>query len=110
VAWECEGPVRDAAKAVCPLKCRLRQGAASDNPPDDQASTREQVDWAGFPIDLDLAFSPQQRDKVYVQHLMRKRGAQLWPWLLRGAQLCVCEEAADHGHLDSDAAQDYVRS
>ena len=107
MARECDGPVRDAVKAVCPLQCRLRHGA---NPPSDQGSAGDQVDWAGFPIDLDLAFSQQQRDKVYVQHLMRKRGAQLWRWLQDGAQPCVCEIAADHGHRDPDAAQDYVPS
>ena len=32
----------------------------------------------GFLTELDLAFSRDQREKVYVQHLMRKRGAQLW--------------------------------
>ncbi len=110
MARECDGPVRDAVHAVCPLQCRLRHGAASDNPPSDQASTGDQVDWAGFPVDLDLAFSQRQRDKVYVQHLMRKRGAYLWRWLPDGAQLCVCETATDHGHLDLDAAEDYVRS
>jgi hypothetical protein len=41
---------------------------------------------------------------------MRKRGAQLWPWLPAATQLCVCETMADHGHLDLDATQDYVRS
>lgn len=49
----------------------------------DQALTiegSEKVDWAGLPIDLDLAFSSNQRDRVYVQHVMRKRGAQTWRW------------------------------
>jgi hypothetical protein len=101
VARECDGPVRDAVKTDCPLQCRLRHGAATDNPPSDQASARDQVDWAGFPIDLDLAFSPQQRDKVYAQHLMRKRGAQLWRWLHDGAEPCACEIAAEDGSLDS---------
>jgi hypothetical protein len=55
---------------------------------------------AGFPTDLDLAFSRAQRDKVYEQHLMRERGAQLWRWLRGGAQLCVCEIAAEHEDLD----------
>ncbi len=108
MARECDGPVKDALNAVCPLQCRLRRGAASDNPPSDQASTRDQVDWAGFPVDLDLAFSQRQRDKVYAQHLMRNRGAHLWP--PHGAQLCVCEAATDHGHLDLDTAKDYLRS
>jgi sulfite reductase (NADPH) flavoprotein alpha-component len=79
----------------------------------------------GFLTELDLAFSRDQREKVYVQHLMRKRGAQLWHWLQDGAQLYVCgnadpmskdvdralcEIAAEHGKLDPDAAKAYVRS
>jgi hypothetical protein len=110
VAPECDGPVRDIVKAVCPLQCQLRHGPASDNPSSDQASRGDRVDWAGFPIDLDLAFSQRQRDKVYAQHLMRMRGAQLRRWLPNCAQLCVCETATDHGRVDLDAAQDYVRS
>jgi hypothetical protein len=107
VARECDGPVRDVVNAVCPLQCRLRHGATHSS---DQGSAGDQVDWAGFPIDLDLAFSQLQRDKVYMQHLMRKRGAQLWRRLPDGAQLCVCEIAADLAHLDPDAAPDYVPS
>jgi NADPH-dependent sulfite reductase flavoprotein alpha-component len=85
----------------------------------------EQMRADGFLTELDLAFSRDQRDKVYVQHLMRKRGAQLWSWLQDGAQLYVCgtadpmakdvdhalcEIAADHGRLDPDAAKSYVES
>ncbi|EUA00728.1 oxidoreductase NAD-binding domain protein [Mycobacterium kansasii 824] len=79
----------------------------------------------GFLTELDLAFSRDQREKVYVQHLMRRRGAQLWQWLQDGAQLYVCgnadpmakdvdrtlcDIAAEHGHLDTEAATAYVRS
>jgi sulfite reductase alpha subunit-like flavoprotein len=75
--------------------------------------------------ELDLAFSRDQRDKIYVQHLMRKRGDQLWRWLQDGAQLYVCgnadpmakdvdralrEIAAEQGNLDPEAAQAYVQS
>ena len=94
MARECDRPGRDAVNTVCPLQCRLRHGAASDNSPSDRASARDQVRWAGFPVNLDLAFAQAQRDKVYVQHLMRERGAQLWRWLPDGGQLCVCEIAA----------------
>jgi hypothetical protein len=52
-----------------------------------------------------LAFSQEHRDKVYVQHLMRKRGAQLWRWLQNGAQPCVCNIAADDGPLYPHAAE-----
>jgi sulfite reductase (NADPH) flavoprotein alpha-component len=79
----------------------------------------------GFLTELDLAFSRDQRDKVYVQHLMRKRGAQLWQWLQDGAQLYVCGNAdpmakdvdraireivAEHGRLEPDSAKAYVQS
>jgi sulfite reductase (NADPH) flavoprotein alpha-component len=57
-----------------------------------------------------LAFSRKQRDKVYVQHLMRKREAQLWRWLPGGEQACVCDVAAENGNLDPDAGQAHVRS
>jgi NADPH-dependent sulfite reductase flavoprotein alpha-component len=42
---------------------------------------------------LDLAFSRDQRAKVYVQDRMREHGAQLWSWLQDGAQLYVCGDA-----------------
>ncbi|HWF28585.1 MAG TPA: hypothetical protein VG327_09435 [Mycobacterium sp.] len=89
---------------VCPLQCRRRYGAESLNP-GDQASARDHVDWAGLPINLDLAFSQAQRDKVYAQHLMRMRRAQLRFWLHGGARLCACEIAAEDTNLDADAAQ-----
>ena len=79
----------------------------------------------GLLTELDLAFSRDQTEKVYVQHLMRKRGSELWRWLQDGAQLYVCgnadpmakdvdralcEIAAEHGNLDRDAAREYVQS
>ncbi|OBH33642.1 reductase [Mycobacterium sp. E342] len=85
----------------------------------------EQMRSDGFLTELDLAFSRDQREKVYVQHLMRQRGAQLWHWLQDGAQLYVCgtadpmakdvdralcEIAAEHGRLEPDDAKEYVRS
>jgi sulfite reductase (NADPH) flavoprotein alpha-component len=79
----------------------------------------------GFLTELDLAFSRDQQDKVYVQHLMRKRGAELWAWLQDGAQLYVCgtadpmakdvdralcDIAAEFGKLEPEAAKAYVQS
>ena len=88
----------EGAKTACPLQCRLRHGAAGDTPPGGQASAATQVDWAGLPIDLDLAFSAVQRDNVYLQHLSRRRGAQLWRWSQDGAQPCACDIAAEYTH------------
>lgn len=99
MARECEEP-NGVMKTICPLHGRPANGAAND----DQASRPDQVNWAGLPINLDLAFSREQRDKVYVQHVMRKQGRRLWPWLHDGAQACVCEVAADHQRVRTDAA------
>lgn len=79
----------------------------------------------GLLTELDLAFSRDQQEKVYVQHLMRKRGAALWSWLQEGAQLyvcgsadpmakdvdqAICDIAAEHGKLDPEAARAFVQA
>lgn len=79
----------------------------------------------GLLTELDLAFSRDQREKVYVQHLMRKRGAELWSWLQDGAQLyvcgsadpmakdvdqAICDIAAEHGKLGAEAARAFVQA
>ncbi|WP_231117652.1 hypothetical protein [Mycobacterium intracellulare] len=87
MARECDGPDR-VLENGCRLQCRLRTADATEGPVD------ERVDWAGLPVNLDFAFSRDQRDKVYAQHLMRRRGAQFGPWR-RGASVCVCEFATD---------------
>ncbi len=73
---------------------------------------------------LDLAFSRDQRAKVYVQDRMRENGAQLWSWLQDGAHLYVCgdasrmakdvdrtlrEIAVAHGGLSEDEAAGYLK-
>ena len=42
---------------------------------------------------LDLAFSRDQAEKVYVQHRMRERSAELYAWLEAGAHFYVCGDA-----------------
>ncbi|WP_413642819.1 molybdopterin-dependent oxidoreductase [Mycobacterium sp. RTGN5] len=78
----------------------------------------------GFLNRLDLAFSRDQRKRIYVQDNMIDKGAQLWAWLQDGAHLYVCGDAAamardvdaaletiigTHGHLSAEAARDYKR-
>ncbi|MFB7635403.1 molybdopterin-dependent oxidoreductase [Streptomyces sp. NPDC056149] len=73
---------------------------------------------------LDLAFSRDQRNKVYVQDRMREHGPRLWQWLQDGAHFYVCGDAgrmakdvdqalkdiaAAQGNMDADEATDYVR-
>jgi sulfite reductase (NADPH) flavoprotein alpha-component len=43
---------------------------------------------------LDLAFSRDQADKVYVQHRLREHGRTLYDWLQDGAHLYVCGATA----------------
>jgi sulfite reductase (NADPH) flavoprotein alpha-component len=42
---------------------------------------------------LDVAFSRDQLDKVYVQHQLRRNGRELHAWLEGGAHLYVCGDA-----------------
>ncbi len=53
------------------------------------------VDWQrrGVLAKLDLAFSRDQTEKVYVQHRMRENAAELWAWLDKGAHFYVCGDA-----------------
>ncbi len=39
---------------------------------------------------LDLAFSRDQAEKLYVQHRMREQGRDIWAWLEDGAEFFVC--------------------
>ncbi|PRY06259.1 bifunctional nitrate reductase/sulfite reductase flavoprotein subunit alpha [Paraburkholderia sp. BL25I1N1] len=72
---------------------------------------------------LDVAFSRDQADKVYVQDRMREQGAQLWSWLEDGAHFYVCGDAnrmakdvdaalkevvARHGGMSDEKALEYV--
>jgi sulfite reductase (NADPH) flavoprotein alpha-component len=79
---------------------------------------------AGQLTRLDVAFSRDQAEKIYVQDRMRQNGAELWAWLQAGAHFYVCGDAkrmakdvdaalheiiAQHGAMDAAAAADYVK-
>ncbi|MFE3043964.1 molybdopterin dinucleotide binding domain-containing protein, partial [Kitasatospora indigofera] len=88
---------------------------------------REELDGfrrAGHLDRLDLAFSRDQRSKVYVQDRMREQGPRLWDWLQNGAHFYVCgdagrmakdvdlalrEIAVNHGGLTEEEAAGYVK-
>ncbi len=55
----------------------------------------EWQDWAksGLLSRIDLAFSRDQRDKIYVQHRMWEARRDLFAWLEDGASLYVCGDA-----------------
>jgi len=52
---------------------------------------------------LDLAWSRDQKEKVYVQNLMLQQGAELWKWFQDGAVFYVCGDASRMAK-DVDAA------
>ncbi|MEL7165324.1 MAG: assimilatory sulfite reductase (NADPH) flavoprotein subunit [Pseudomonadota bacterium] len=85
----------------------------------------ELQDWlkSGTLSRLDVSFSRDQADKIYVQDRMRDAGAELYAWLEQGAHLYVCGDAnrmakdvhaalvdivAEHGQKDREAAIAYV--
>ncbi|OCH10658.1 assimilatory sulfite reductase (NADPH) flavoprotein subunit [Aliivibrio fischeri] len=57
-----------------------------------------QVEWqkylkSGIVNQLDVAFSRDQQEKVYVQHRILEHAAQVWQWLQDGAYIYVCGDA-----------------
>jgi len=72
---------------------------------------------------VDVAFSRDQAQKIYVQHRLKEAGKELYSWLSNGAYLYVCGDAtamapdvhaalleivAQHGAMDADDAQAWV--
>ncbi|MEV2221778.1 hypothetical protein AB0E01_18125 [Nocardia vinacea] len=87
---------------------------------DELDTLREQ----GILTRLDVAFSRDQRAKIYVQDRMREHGAPLWSWLDSGAHFYICGDAnrmakdvdqalreivAHHGNLDPDDTATYIK-
>jgi sulfite reductase (NADPH) flavoprotein alpha-component len=58
---------------------------------------------SGLLTRLDLAFSRDQPEKIYVQHRMLENAAELYAWLEAGAHFYVCGDAARMAK-DVDAA------
>lgn len=72
---------------------------------------------------VDVAFSRDQAQKIYVQHRLKEAGKDLYSWLSNGAYLYVCGDAsamapdvhaallgivAEQGGMDADDAQAWV--
>jgi sulfite reductase (NADPH) flavoprotein alpha-component len=73
---------------------------------------------------LDLAFSRDQENKIYVQDRMLEAGAELWDWLKGGGYFYVCGDASrmakdvdkalqtilkTHGGLSDEEVVDYLK-
>lgn len=87
-----------------------------------------QVEWQsyvkeGLLIRIDLAWSRDQQQKVYVQDKLREQGAELWRWINDGAHIYVCGDAnrmakdvehtlleviAEYGAMDAEAADEFL--
>ena len=83
----------------------------------------ETMQASGVLTRLDLAFSRDQEEKIYVQDRMREHGAELFAWLEQGGYFFVCGDAyrmakdvdkalhdiiAAHGKRSEQQAVDYV--
>lgn len=89
---------------VAPFRAFLQHREASDAPGEnwlffgDQTFTQDflyQVEWQGYLKSgllsrLDVAFSRDQAEKVYVQHKLKKHAVDVYQWLEAGAHFYVC--------------------
>jgi sulfite reductase (NADPH) flavoprotein alpha-component len=55
---------------------------------------------------LDLAFSRDQPDKIYVQHRMRESAGDIYAWLEEGAEVFIC---GDKARMATDVQQELAR-
>ena len=84
----------------------------------------EEMRGGGVLTRLDLAFSRDQAERIYVQDRMMQHGHDLWAWLEEGASFFVCGDASrmakdveaalraiveEHGGLSNEAAKAYVQ-
>ena len=88
-----------------------------------------QLEWQRYikknKLRLDVAFSRDQKDKIYVQHRMQEQSGDLYDWIKRGAHFYVCGDekrmAKDvhqalielfktEGRMSSEKAEECVRN
>lgn len=87
-----------------------------------------QVEWQSYVKEglltrIDLAWSRDQKQKIYVQDKLREQGAELWRWINDGAHIYVCGDAnrmakdvehtlleviAEYGAMDAEAADEFL--
>ena len=65
---------------------------------------------SGLLTKLDLAFSRDQSEKVYVQDRMRENGAELFLWLEQGGYFFVCGDAYRMAKDVDQALHDIIRT
>ncbi|MDK6768400.1 NADPH-dependent assimilatory sulfite reductase flavoprotein subunit [Klebsiella aerogenes] len=87
-----------------------------------------QVEWQSYVKEgvlsrIDLAWSRDQQQKIYVQDKLREQGAEVWRWINDGAHIYVCGDAnrmakdveqalleviAEYGAMDAEAADEFL--
>ena len=124
---------------VAPFRAFMQEREASEAEGDnwmffgDQTLTQDflyQVEWQGYLksgllTKMDVAFSRDQADKIYVQDRIKENAKEVFEWLERGAHLYICGDAnrmakdvhqtlveiiAEHGQLSIEQAEDYLKS
>ena len=92
---------------VAPFRAFMQEREAQDAEGDnwmffgDQTFTQDflyQLEWqnylkSGLLTRMDVAFSRDQAEKIYVQDRLREQAADVFQWLERGAHLYVCGDA-----------------
>jgi sulfite reductase (NADPH) flavoprotein alpha-component len=124
---------------VAPFRAFMQEREASEAEGDnwmffgDQTLTQDflyQVEWQGYLksgllTKMDVAFSRDQTEKIYVQDRIKENAKEVFEWLERGAHLYICGDAnrmakdvhqtlveiiAEHGQLSIEQAEDYLKS
>lgn len=124
---------------VAPFRAFMQEREARDASGDnwmffgDQTFTQDflyQVEWqnylkSGLLTKMDVAFSRDQAEKVYVQHRIKENAVELFAWLERGAHVYVCGDAnrmakdvhtalieviAEQSGKSAEQAEDYLKA
>ena len=122
---------------IAPFRAFMQQRAADEAPgknwlffgnPHFTEDFLYQVEWQryvkeGVLTRIDLAWSRDQKEKVYVQDKLREQGAELWRWINDGAHIYVCGDAnrmakdveqalleviAEFGGMDAETADEFL--
>jgi len=123
---------------VAPFRAFMQEREATEATGDnwlffgDQTFTQDflyQVEWqnylkSGLLTKIDLAFSRDQAEKIYVQDRLKENASEIFAWLQRGAHIYVCgdmsrmakdveaaltEIIANEGQLSEDLASAYLK-
>lgn len=123
---------------IAPFRAFLQEREASDAEGDnwlffgDQTFTQDflyQVEWQGYLksgllTKIDLAFSRDQAEKIYVQDRLREKAEEVYAWLERGAHLYICGDMSrmakdvetaltdiivEQGNKSEEEAQQYLK-